>query len=126
MAIWILAWFGLGIILLNLFCFNFGRLRSPFFMEKKKMADVYCGSIDKNWVDASTLVTFGDGDYLIQNRGAKMLLAHVGSSAPADSDLDGVVIPYLMQAHYKASDGSLYLKSPDGSCLINISEAATE
>lgn len=89
------------------------------------MADVYNGIVGNDWVDASTLVTFDEGkDYLIQNQGGGILIAAVGSTAPAGKR--GTFIPVMAQAHYKAGDGNLFLKAHAASCSINISEAAAE
>lgn len=88
------------------------------------MADIYNGVVTAQWVDASTLATFGDGDYLIQNQGSDFLVAAVADSAPEGTE--GTLIPNLMQAHYKVGDGSLYLRAFSGQCLINISESAAE
>ena len=86
------------------------------------MADIYFGEIDTNWVDASTLATFtSDKEYLIQNRGSHMLLAYVGAAEPTEDE--GTIVPYLMQAHYKAGEDSLFLKATDVKTTINISEA---
>ncbi len=86
------------------------------------MADVYNGIIGNDWVDASTLVAFDEGkDYLIQNQGGGILIAAVGSTAPEGKR--GTFIPVMVQAHYKTSDGNLYLKAHAASCSINISEA---
>ena len=89
------------------------------------MADIYNGRLTNQWVDASTLATFTEGnDYLIQNQGSDFLVAAVAASEPNDNE--GTIVPNLMQAHYKADSNTLYLKAFSRECVINISEIAAE
>lgn len=83
--------------------------------------------LDTDWVDADTTYSLvSDSDYLIQNRGPDFCLAYVSSTAPAEGDVDGVLIPNLMQVHYKKGTGTLYLRAYNKNCSVNISEAAAE
>jgi hypothetical protein len=89
------------------------------------MANVTLKILTTEWVDATTEYGLTSGkDYLIQNRGgADFCLALDSVTAPQEDDVDGVLIPSLMQAHYKAGSGNLYVRAYSGTCSINISEA---
>lgn len=88
------------------------------------MANVTLDALTTEWVDATTEYSLTSGkDYLIQNRGADFCLALDSATAPQAEDVDGVLIPNLMQAHYKAGSGNLYVRAYSGTCSINISEA---
>lgn len=88
------------------------------------MANIAVEDLTTTWVDLDTKDSLqADGEYLIQNRGSDFCLAYVGASAPQAGDIDGVLIPNLMQVHYKKGIGTLYVRAYSGTCSINISEA---
>lgn len=88
------------------------------------MANVALDVLTTDWKDVTTEYGLTSGkDYLIQNRGTDFCLALDSSTAPQEGDVDGVLIPNLMQAHYKAGSGNLYVRAYSGTCSINISEA---
>lgn len=88
------------------------------------MTDIALEQLTTTWVDLDTKDSLvADTDYLIQNRGADFCLAYVGTSAPQAGDVDGVLIPNLMQVHYKKGTGTLYVRAYSGTCSINVSEA---
>lgn len=88
------------------------------------MTDIALEQLTTTWVDLDTKDSLvADTDYLIQNRGADFCLAFVGSAEPAANDIDGVIIPPMVQVHYKKGTGTLYVRAYNSSCSINVSEA---
>lgn len=88
------------------------------------MTDISLENLTTTWVDLDTKCSLQtDGEYLIQNRGADFCLAHVATTAPQAGDVEGVLVPNLMQIHYKKGSGTLYVRAYSGTCSINVAEA---
>lgn len=86
------------------------------------MSQVGYDTVGSEWVDASTIGTLNSGDsYIIQNRGAGMLLALESANEPtADAGME--LLPYST-LKYTASSDKLWLKATVGSCKVNICDA---
>lgn len=86
------------------------------------MAQIGFDTIGADWVDASTIGTLTSGtSYIIQNRGAGILLVLESESEP-NTEAGMELLPYATLT-YKASSDKLWLKSTFGSCRVNICEA---
>lgn len=85
------------------------------------MAQISYSKIGSDWVDVTTLGTFTqDGVYYVQNRGSGVLLAVESDTEPV-IEAGMTVLPHKVLKY--TYDNKLWVKSLNGSCSINISEA---
>lgn len=85
------------------------------------MSQVAIKTLTTEWVDFNTVQTpSADTLYYIQNRGPNAMLAQESDSVPTTEE--GIVVPPYSVLKYKLGSQTLYLKSLNGTCTINISE----
>lgn len=75
--------------------------------------------LTKNWVEFETAES--GVVYLIQNRGADVLVLLETDSAPESTTKDGILVKPYQTVKYEKGEQSLFMRALDMSCSVNIS-----